>query len=252
MIHRLLRGDERQEAQGHGQDVMFCDIKGDIQEHLTRNDLSFNVVKLRQVFVSKMRLSPGDKVLLIYEPGLNFLVCFIACLSAGIVAVPTYPPIRDRMASDMKKTRAIIDDSKAKAVLTTSNITWAIRLAKIARVRGAEMWPTDIPVVTTDDVVVVSPNQKGRSRLVTEKDFSEFYLPSSPVNELAYLQYTSGSTGDPKGVMISFDNIEQQIVSLIASKNNDLTSVVSWLPQYHDLGLVAFCLVPLWKVLNLS
>jgi acyl-CoA synthetase (AMP-forming)/AMP-acid ligase II len=90
-------------AQNNSADIIYTDEKGDIHEHLSYNDLAYNVLKLRKALVSKYHLNPGDnffislenlneiigdKVLLIYEPGLNFVVCFLACLSAGIVAVP--------------------------------------------------------------------------------------------------------------------------------------------------------------------
>jgi acyl-CoA synthetase (AMP-forming)/AMP-acid ligase II len=162
-------------------------------------------------------IPPGARALLLYPQGLEFITAFLGCLSAGIIAVPAYPPKRNQKISRLI---AIIKDSQPQIILTTSSLLENIQL-KIK------------------DFLELSVTQfLATDNLNNGEDF-EFYSPDISGNTLAFLQYTSGSTGSPKGVMISHDNIAHN--SVYIQKAFELTEKsvsVTWLPSFHDMGLI--------------
>ncbi|MEY3210767.1 MAG: hypothetical protein RIT28_1248, partial [Pseudomonadota bacterium] len=159
----------------------------------------------------------GERVLLVFPPGLDFIVGFFACLYAGAVAVPAYPPDPARLERSAPRLRAIAEDAGAKAVLTTEALAaFAALTLEHAPELGALPW------LTTDGAL-------GDDHHVT---------PARP-DQLALLQYTSGSTGRPKGVMVSHGNMMHQLGQSWATQGQRFESVVvGWLPVFHDLGLV--------------
>ncbi len=167
----------------------------------------------------------GERALLLYPPGLDFVAAFFGCLYAGMVAVPAYPPRRNR---NMGRIQAISDDAGGKIVLSVSEVT--------DRAQGLlDEAPhlKDLIWLATDEVPDrLSSNWK--ERRVKE-------------DELAVLQYTSGSTGMPKGVMLSHGNLMHNCA--LITYGFDTTrdgSAVTWLPTYHDMGLVGGVLQPLF------
>lgn len=127
----------------------------------------------------------GERALLLYPPGLDFLVAFFGCLYAGVVAVTAYPPRNER---NIPRIKAISTDAQAAIALTTTEI--------ISTVRSLMTQKTDVESLqwlTTDNLA-----------LGIEDTWQE---PSIDQNTLAFLQYTSGSTGTPKGVMVSRSSI---------------------------------------------
>lgn len=167
----------------------------------------------------------GERALLLYPPGLEFLAGFFGCLYAGITAVPAYPPRRNR---NMARIQAISDDAEAKIALTVREVT--------DRVQG---------------LLEEAPHLQKLVWLATDQlplEMAEAYKPMSLDSEsLAVLQYTSGSTGTPKGVMLSHRNLMHNC-KIIAygfepTRNGCGTS---WLPTYHDMGLVGGVLQPLY------
>jgi amino acid adenylation domain-containing protein/non-ribosomal peptide synthase protein (TIGR01720 family) len=167
----------------------------------------------------------GERALLLYPAGLEYIAAFLACLYAGLVAVPTYPPRRNR--SD-PRIQAIVDDAQATVILTTTQILSDItpRLAH-------------------------TPTLKNQYWLATDKianELSAFWqLPAIDSDTLAFLQYTSGSTGQPKGVMVSHGNVlhnSEALKQRAALTSHSLS--VSWLPSFHDMGLIDGVLQPLY------
>lgn len=164
--------------------------------------------------------SKGDCVLILCPPGLNYIVSFFGCQLAGVVAVPAYPP---RNVRHMGRLEAILSDADASAVLVTKDIA-----GKVAA------WASDeLPhFLVVDDVSIA--------------DASRWALPDIAHGDLAFLQYTSGTTGAPKGVMVTQDAVLTN--ANIITKTFDLSPKscgVFWLPPYHDMGLVGAILVPL-------
>jgi len=161
--------------------------------------------------------SQNERVLLLYPAGLDYVVAFYACLYGKAVAVPAYPP---RMNHNLKRLLAIIDDSRPKVALTTSAILFRLQsqFDKVPSLKSIQ-W------VTTDDIDL------GRADSWNENEATD--------ETIAFLQYTSGSTSTPKGVLVSHGNLlHNQSMMRESLKHDDDTVIVSWLPMYHDMGLI--------------
>ncbi|MBG0744341.1 MAG: fatty acyl-AMP ligase [Cylindrospermopsis raciborskii KL1] len=170
-------------------------------------------------------IPPGARALLLYPQGLEFITAFLGCLSAGIIAVPAYPPKRNQKISRLM---AIIENSQPQIILTTSFIleNFQLKLENSLDLSVTQFLATD--------------------NLNDDQDF-EFHLPDISGNTLAFLQYTSGSTGSPKGVMISHDNIANNSVYIQKAFQLTEKSVsVTWLPSFHDMGLIDGIIQPLY------
>jgi 8-amino-7-oxononanoate synthase len=170
----------------------------------------------------------GDRALLLYPPGLEFIAGFLACLAAGIVAVPAYPPRRNRSA---ERLRAILEDARPALVLTTRQIAPTVQ---------AELLPSarDLALLVIDDI-----------ELSIE---AAWHPPALTPDTLAFLQYTSGSTETPRGAMVTHGNLMhneeviQQAFDHCPVTGNRPSVMVSWLPPFHDMGLVGGILQPLY------
>lgn len=164
----------------------------------------------------------GDRALLLYRPGLEFITAFLACLYAGVVAVPSSVP---RFGLGVDRLKKIARDAQTQVILTT------------APVRGVVEGVVD---------EALAPNW-----LLTEQVdaglANQWTDPGVSPEDLAFLQYSSGSTGDPKGIMISHGNLMHQSALFHDATGADQESCfVSWLPTFHDLGLIAGVLQPLY------
>lgn len=166
----------------------------------------------------------GNRVLLIYPPVMDFVVGFFGCLYAGATAVPAFPPRKNRKG---QRIHGIANDCQAQLALTNEYIR--------QQIESDENWVEweSISIVATDALA---------------DDFSAHWKqPNISPDDLAVLQYTSGSTGQPKGVMLSHGNLVRNcelIVVAFQAKNDSIG--VSWLPTYHDMGLVGGILTPLF------
>ncbi|MGZ4163562.1 MAG: AMP-binding protein, partial [Tumebacillaceae bacterium] len=168
---------------------------------------------------------PGERALLLYPPGHEYLVAFFGCLFAGILAVPAYPP---RLNGSLDRLQAVVQDAQATLALTTESIRSKVehRFADTPGLQG----------LTWMDTEAVS------------LDFAENWknLELSAEN-LAFLQYTSGSTSTPKGVMLSHGNLLHNLELIQESFDTTAESkAVIWLPPYHDMGLIGGILQPLY------
>ncbi len=170
----------------------------------------------------------GDRALLLYPPGLDYIAAFFGCLYADRVAVPVYPPQRQR---SLARVDTIANDAQAAIVLTTSQTR-----AKFQRLlsQDAGLKPLRLlPYLETDHI--------DRAQAECWQD------PCITSGTLAFLQYTSGSTGHPKGVMLSHQNLlhNQQVIQS-GFDHSRQTIVAGWLPLYHDMGLIGNVLQPLY------
>ncbi|ETV65418.1 hypothetical protein, variant [Aphanomyces astaci] len=218
----------------------FVDDNGQVTDSVTYDDVqsrSSNLAKwmLTSPSVSSkgLGLSKGDIVLLVYPPGLDFIVAFLACLRAGVVAVPVYPPDPRKLRKDIAMFTTVCSNAGAKVALTNSTYNYAKKVVAIQqKVTFSEKFPwPDLRWVESDGLVLTSPPPSPSS--------TPWLLVPPSLDDLAFLQYTSGSTSEPKGVMISHGNLGHNL-SMIASalEATDDSVVVSWLPQYHDMGLI--------------
>jgi acyl-CoA synthetase (AMP-forming)/AMP-acid ligase II len=166
---------------------------------------------------------PGDRALLLYPPSLEFVVAFFACLYAGVTAVPAYPP----GSRTMDRLLAILDDCQPATVLTPSSIAPLVQAGLTAEASAAHL-----PVLVTDE----GPDRS-----------SEWTEPEIGPATVAFLQYTSGSTAAPKGVIVSHGNLVDNERTICRAFSHDHSLVVvNWLPLYHDMGLIGGVLQPLY------
>lgn len=173
------------------------------------------------------RAAPGDRALLIYPTGPAYVVAFLGCLYAGLIAVPAYPPA-SRDPRHWSRLVSIIKDATPRLVLTESALA-----APLTAAREAVPGLSSVQLVVTDGEPQASADSWRWAR-------------PSP-DSLAMLQYTSGSTTSPKGVMLSHQNLlagERAISSAFSMSAEDV--VVSWLPLFHDMGLIGTLLQPLY------
>ncbi|MBZ5509344.1 MAG: amino acid adenylation domain-containing protein, partial [Acidobacteriia bacterium] len=199
--------------------LLTGDVDGPIEEW-TYRDLG------RRVFAIATRLqqenAEGNRALLLYPPGLEFIAAFLGCMYAGVVAVPTYPHRK------LSRLEAIAQDCRASLVLTTSQF---LKISRGLSRKAPEL--ADARWIATDDGAAI--------------DSALWRRPTVTSETLAFLQYTSGSTGTPKGVMVTHGNILANEQLIAQSFGNDSSAhVVGWLPLYHDMGLIGNVLQPLY------
>ncbi|MCK5764952.1 MAG: AMP-binding protein, partial [Bacteroidales bacterium] len=165
--------------------------------------------------------SKGERVLLLFPTGLEFVVSLFACFLSGLIAVPAYPPHRKKAN---QRFLSILNDAKPAIILTTD------------RIRG------DISIFDSDQKLVT-----GKKVLVYEElnfDRAEDWVdPKIGTDDIALLQYTSGSTGRPRGVIVSHANIIHNSECIRRSFGFDENLIgMNWLPNFHDMGLIG-CLI---------
>jgi len=167
----------------------------------------------------------GERALLLYPPGLDFITAFLGCLYAGVVAVPAYPP---RPNQKLTRLQAIVADAEPKVILTTSSLLDKIE-RRFTHDTGMEV-----------DHWLATDNLNDELALDWQK-------PAINGDTLAFFQYTSGSTGTPKGVMVTHGNLLHNSGLIYDNFEHTANSVgVIWLPPYHDMGLIGGVLQPLY------
>lgn len=162
------------------------------------------------------KVTPGQRVLLVYPPVLDFVIGFFGCLYAGATTVPAFPPRRNRKG---QRIHGIARDCQAQVALTNNYVR--------RQIEGDANWVEweSFSIIATDALA---------------EDYSDSWKPTniSP-DDLAVLQYTSGSTGQPKGVMLSHSNLVRNTELIMLAFQTERNSMgVSWLPTYHDMGLI--------------
>jgi len=167
----------------------------------------------------------GERAILLYPPGLDYIAAFFGCLYAGVIAVPAYPPRNQR---NTPRIQAIIADAQAAIILTTTTI-----FPNVKSLLVKETDPGNLRWLTTDNQVEGIENSWQR--------------PAINGDTLAFLQYTSGSTGKPKGVMVSHGNLLHNSECIQQAFELTPESVsVTWLPSFHDMGLIDGIIQPLY------
>ncbi|EXR26228.1 AMP-binding enzyme family protein [Acinetobacter sp. 1281984] len=186
---------------------------GGIQS-LTYADLNKRVQHQAQILMNLV--DSGDRAVLLFEPGLDFIVSFFACLKAKIIAVPVSLPFNRNGFSNILN---IMNDCEPKIVLTTK---------KILELSGL------ITLKAQNESLILHAVDTEFQRDLVEKDF-----PYIDADDVCFLQYTSGSTGWPKGVIVTHKNImanEAMITEAFCTQPDDIG--LTWLPVYHDMGLI--------------
>ncbi|MCF0233637.1 MAG: fatty acyl-AMP ligase, partial [Thermoguttaceae bacterium] len=167
----------------------------------------------------------GKRALLLYPPGLDFIVAFYGCLYAGATAVPVYPPRRNR---SMIRIQAISDSAEAALALTTEEVKKHV-----------------------NDIIDDTPNLKKIPWLATDAMEpgleDDWQNPGVGPDDYAFFQYTSGSTGTPKGVMLTHGNmLHNSMLISTGFEHTRSNTGVFWLPSYHDMGLIGGVIQPVY------
>jgi acyl-CoA synthetase (AMP-forming)/AMP-acid ligase II len=202
-------------------------VDGETEErHLTYGELDRQARVIGALLQSVG--AAGERALLLYPPGLEYIAAFFGCLYAGVVAVPVYPPNPVRLERTLPRFRAIANDAQPLVALTTSPI---LSVADALFTQDADFQA--IHWLTTDNIA---------------GDLAEEWQdPDVESDSLAFLQYTSGSTAAPKGVMVAHSNLlhNSALIHQCLEVTPDSRGVI-WLPPYHDMGLIGGLIQPLY------
>jgi len=201
----------------------FVDEHGEEVRAMTYGELDRHA---RAVAARVSRIAaPADRALLLFPPGLDFIVGFFGCLYAGVVAVPLALPGRRQSLHNILR---VVADCQARLVLTDTRTAQAIQ-AQVGDTQALFGAPL---VAVDDDSEPIEPISR---------------VPLPAPDALAFLQYTSGSTTTPRGVMISHGNLmANELMIRDAFEHTASSIVVGWVPHYHDQGIIGNILQPLY------
>ena len=170
----------------------------------------------------------GGRAILLFPPGLEFISALFGCWYAGITAVPAYPPRSAQHGAALGVLRSIAQDAEPCAVLTLARMRPTLHA-----VRG------ELPFLDTACVIAIDE--------IPEQSDHNWQMPQVTGQTLAALQYTSGSTAAPKGVMLTHSNLlHGSAVIRECFGHTTASRGVIWLPPYHDMGLIGGILQPLY------
>ncbi len=208
-----------------GRAFILLDEHGDERAALTYRELYTRALAIADRL--GRRCGPGERALLVFPQGLEFIVAYFGCLYARVIAVPVNPP---RRGAVQDATRAIVRDCAPTAVLSTGPMIDVVRVP-LEAVTGPLAW---IAVDETAPEPTLEPTDAA-------PDWS------GEPDTVAFLQYTSGSTADPKGVMVTHRNLaaNQEMIRLAFGHDRHST-FVGWAPLFHDQGLIGNVLQPLY------
>jgi thioester reductase-like protein len=192
---------------------------------------------LAALLAARERLAKGERVLLAYPPGLELLVAFFACARLGVIPVPVAPPDALNFSAAMKTLGLIARDCGAVAVLS------CVALHELVASRaGLSSRQAAEPASGADEAASKAADEAARLAWIATDAPLEHGAAVVPddAGAILFLQYTSGSTGAPRGVVVAHRNVIHN-----AHTTLDHVAVgVSWLPQYHDMGLIGYGLFP--------
>jgi thioester reductase-like protein len=209
----------------------YLDVNGDPIESYTYASFLHRAQVIAGHLWKEDRFAAGDRLLLAYPPGLEMICAFFGCVRAGLIPVPVYPPSSRGFQSALYKMVHIAKDCQAAGILTSRDYHASLK-TNLAR-RGVSACGVDVdyisglPWISTEDFVDTIADR-----------------PAVDPSKILFLQYTSGSTMEPKGVTVTHENILNTCSLVI---DHPAPVVVSWLPQYHDMGLIGCYLYPALK-----
>lgn len=199
----------------------FCDDSGKETQQLTYANLENESLRLASYLCTEAKIPVGARVLLVYMPGLDFITAFFACLAAKIVPCIVAPLDPRQITQKIEPFEAIITSTEAKAILTDHTYH---QVYMAGRVISPSTYGHKIgaPWIKTDGIA-----------------HEETINPEScNADDIAYLQFTSGSTANPKGVITTHGQLMRYLSSLVARFGTHQEDVgVVWVPQFHNIGL---------------
>src|ERR1700683_895043 len=209
----------------------YLDVNGDPIESYTYASFLRRVEAIAGNLWKEGRFAPGDRLLLAYPPGLEMICAFFGCVRAGMIPVPVYPPSSRGFQSALYKMVHIAQDCQAAGILTSRDYQASLK-TNLAR-SGVSACGIDVDYIS------------GLPWMATEEFVTPIAgRPAADHSQILFLQYTSGSTMEPKGVIVTHENILDTCPLVI---DHPAPVVVSWLPQYHDMGLIGCYLYPALK-----
>ncbi|CAB9501608.1 D-alanine--D-alanyl carrier protein ligase [Seminavis robusta] len=197
----------------------WVDIKCKEQKTLTFHQLEVQSNAVAHHLI-KLGCQKGDRVMVAYPFGLEFLAGMLGAMKIGVIPCSTYPPNPNQLKTEMPKFRGFVEDAGAKFALTTTAFATGMAAAGV-------LYKSGVKWIGTDKLMV----KKNKANV--------FEMNKRELDDACFVQYTSGSTGQPKGVMISHHNLAENCRAIQNFNNLKPSSVGAlWLPQYHDMGLV--------------
>ncbi|CAI9290165.1 unnamed protein product [Lactuca saligna] len=222
---------------------IWINDKGETIARRTYKELNANASHIAHKLLTnnKPNIKPGDRVLLVYIPGLEFIDAFFGCLRARVIPVPAIPPDPSQTGGQsLLHIENIAKKTKAVAILSTFSYHVFVKansaknkIMLTRKTKNLPSWP-NLPWLHTDSWI---KNFKGGDDL----SYDDILVKESKIlpKDLCFLQFTSGSTGDAKGVMITHGGLVHNVKLMRkVYKSTSNTILVSWLPQYHDMGLI--------------
>jgi thioester reductase-like protein len=202
----------------------FLGLDAEIVESYTYLEFDERTSYIASTLQQGYKLQPEARVLLAYPPGLEMICAFFACVKIGVIPVPVYPPSSHGFSASLYKMDFIAQDCDTSVVLTTKSYYWSYKLN----------------VGRSDSLNDKSNSIKTKFKWISTDDIStsKHINYEAHVSNILFLQYTSGSTSDPKGVIVSQENIMDNFENVV----DHMPIGVSWLPQYHDMGLIGYYL----------
>jgi acyl carrier protein len=203
--------------------------------HLLTDEEKYPTLTYRQLWEGAERIAaglqhlgiqPGDTVAIMLPTGSEYFFSFFAILLAGAIPVPIYPPLRrSQLEEHLRRHQGILSNCSARVLITISRAKAFAQLLK-------SQVPSLLHVTTKDDLGSLA---------------GSYQSPNIRPEDIAFLQYTSGSTGSPKGVILTHSNLLANIRAMgeaVAANSRDV--FVSWLPLYHDMGLIGAWLASMY------
>ncbi|MFE4038988.1 fatty acyl-AMP ligase [Priestia sp. YIM B13489] len=209
----------------HPEKVVYTFLSNDNQDetNITYQELHMYAKQIA-AYLQHLGLE-GQRALLMYPSGIDYVKAFLGCIYANVIPVPVYPP---GLSRNMERLKAIMDDSATNIILTTTQLH-----SKISFHFSDELSNMNLKWIPIDDISYDYRDQWSQPKVDKES--------------LAFLQYTSGSTSSPKGVMVTHGNIlHNEAMIKAACQHNEDTVMLGWLPMYHDMGLIGNILQPLY------
>lgn len=198
----------------------FLNIKGEITASYTYLEFQYRTDSIAGYINDNYSFKAGDRIILAYPPGLETICAFFACVKLGLIPVPVYPPSAQGFQASVTKMNFIAEDCTAVGILSNSTYFWSIKI-HLTRAEMQRQYIAELPWILSDEANYNGVTSYARAH-----------------TDILFLQYTSGSTNNPKGVIVTHDNIIYNCYSVV---DHDPIGV-SWLPQYHDMGLIGYYL----------
>lgn len=213
MLHEIL--SQHADQQPDKTAFRFYDKNLSVTDEKTYRQLERDAKKIAAHLLG---FEKGSRILLLFPSGLDYVTAFFACHYANMIAVPVYPPTNRHTISRIK---TILSDACPAAILTLSSV----------REKSDAVLEHPLPIILVDDL----------------SDIANPIFEQSKPEDLAMLQYTSGSTASPKGVMLTHKNLicNQAMIQKAFEHSRD-TIVAAWLPLFHDMGLIGNILQPIY------